>query len=690
MTRRILQRIAFDDDRDAARAMAVERLRVSALGEDAIERLGLEALSASQTAALGRPFRPRASLKINYFDLNGEPMEAWPGTGPYFRVRYLGAGGGPRYMQPSETPPEAYFPRGADWEKIAADSKYSVVLTEGELKAASATAVGFPTIGIGGVRCWRAEKWGLSLLKSLRAVSWSRRIVHVAFDSDVLSNPDVARSLHDLSTALTDIGARPHMVTFPDGGGAHKAGIDDFIAAMGGKAHEEMGAILSSSQPLGLCEPLWSLNDQYAYVMNPGGVYDLRARKMVPSRVFSEGCGNVQYREVSVEKGRGGSRTVSAADFWLKWPARRSVPGLQYEPGKESTLDDGSINLWRGWGAAPKAGDAAPFLSLVGHLLSGAAPEHVRWFLQWCAYPIQHPGTKMATAAVLCGRQGTGKNLLGDTIGRVYGEENYRVVTQQDLHAAFTGWREGVQFIVGDEISSTDRRADSDNLKRLVTETKTRVNIKYVPEYDIKACYNLLFVSNHVDAFFLEDDDRRYFIHTSTAPKLADAFYSGYVDWLESGGDSIVSHYLRTLDLTGFRPKSEAPRTSSKDRMTEHGLSDLGAWVRDLIQSPDGVLRLGGVASHCDLWSSTELLELYAAGKNVRVGAPGMGRELARAGVPYACGGKRLPVAGKPEKRYWAVRNRDRWASAQEDEAIAHLDATEGEREISFPCDDKF
>ena len=58
---------------------------------------------------------------------------------------------------------------------------------------------------------------------------------------------------------------------------------------------------------------------------------------------------------------------------------------------------------------------------------------------------------------------------------------------------------------MGDDVTGSDKRADADFLKKLITQKELRVNVKYLPAYTVKDCINYFFTANHPDSFFLED-----------------------------------------------------------------------------------------------------------------------------------------------------------------------------------------
>ena len=262
-------------------------------------------------------------------------------------------------------------------------------------------------------------------------------------------------------------------------------------------------------------------------------------------------------------------KTAAAAE-WIKWDVRRTANNICYAPGKElwpptegGSHSDVDINVWEGWGIEPakKATDkdVKPFLDLLTWLFTGAEPESMQWFIDWCAYPIQHPGTKQMSAAVIHGIvHGTGKSLVGVTLGRIYGK-NYAEIGQTDLQATFNEWAEMKQFVMGDDVTGPDKRKDADYIKKLITQETVRINVKYVPTYVVKDCINYYFTSNSPNAFFLEDTDRRFFIHEVTVGAHPDPdFYDKYAEWMNGPGPKFLARWLMDRDLSNYNPNKPA------------------------------------------------------------------------------------------------------------------------------------
>lgn len=649
-------------------------VKLAESGLDAADgkRLGMRALTAAQTAKLDAAFQLLPSLLIPYTDAKGKA------TGLY-RIRYLekptgfaaATKKGPqRYAQPTGTDPGIYFTPGHDWSSVLSSAD-PLHITEGELKAACACKHGFPTIGLGGVWSWKSARKGEAMLPALKAVSWKNRSVYVTFDSDAATNPQVAKAQAALCDALCDLGAQPYLVQLPPLQPGQKTGLDDLIVGAGPESYEEA---LQVATPYAAARDMWALNREVAYVRDPGIVVEIEGGlRMTPAAFISHAYANRHYYEQTVRKdGSVALVKKPLAKGWLEWPQRAELARLTYSPGEPRITADGGYNFWRGWGCEPKKGDVSLWRQLLEFLFKGDV-EAMRWFERWCAYPLQHPGIKMYSTAVVWGvATGTGKSLVGYSLGRIYGD-NFTEIDEDQLGGSFNEWAQNKQFIMGDDVtSSQSRNLLADRIKSMITRENFRVNAKHLPTYVVPDRINYYFTSNHPDAFFVEDYDRRFFVHEVVGESLDRSFYQRYDDWLRSGrmAPALFDHLLR-LDLGSFDPRAPAHETQAKRLMVLDGKSDLGSWVARLKQDPDSALRVGDAAVRGDLFAAEELLRLYDPDGRSRATANGMGRELKRSGFRLVNGGTTVRTPSGP-RRLYAVRNRERWAKARPHEAPAH------------------
>lgn len=659
-----------------------------AFSEEAAEKLESSGLTVEQAAALGmysvgnaatihQYFEALPALVIPYFGIDGKPQKAHPAWPEFYRARYLGAdhsfaamtGEKPkRYAQPGNTGVCAYFPQLADWKAIAADVNEGLLITEGELKAAKATADGFPTIGLGGVYNFRSAKQGIFFLPELEAFEWARRKVTIIYDSDYQTNANVCAAINVLAEELSERGALVYVGLLENifDEEDSKTGLDDFLVERGSDALEK---VLADAEPLTMSRRLWAMNEEVVYVEDPGYVIAQKSGQILPVNNFTAhsrwATAHTPERKIKAD----GSLSVvkaPAAAAWLKWPLRESVAKLTYAPGEPRFTERNGVamyNRWKGWGVEPKKGDIKPYLELLKFVFDGVEKEHLEWFLDWCAYPIKYPGTKLFSACLIHGRRtGTGKTLLFYTLKRIYGE-NFIKIKNEDLFQSW--WYENKQFVLGDEISGTDKRSESDALKTIITQEEVNINVKYIPQFSIPDVMNYGFTSNHADAMFLEDEDRRYFIHeVPHAEPLPEAFYKSYDAWLNGDGPAALMYWFLERDLSDFNPKGPAPRTAARERMIMSGKGDLDAWCRELRENPAATLRVGQLRHARDLFTSKELLEMYQRDHDAggKVTANGLGRALGRAGFKQAYAGMPITTLDGKQGRYFIIRNPDKWS----------------------------
>lgn len=673
----------------------VVRIKAGAFSEAAAEKLHSSGLTEEQGAALGmysvnnamqvdEQFESQPALVIPYHDHKGQPLKPrryWP---DFYRLRYLGeanvkgfaeaAGAKPnRYTQPRDTGVCAYLPQLVNWEALRTDVSEPLLITEGELKAAKATAEGFPTIGLGGVYSFRSSANGIFFLPELELFRWARRKVTIVYDSDYQENPMICSAINALATELAERGALVFVATLESvyDDENRKTGLDDFLVE---RSDKELIEILRRAEPLGITKRLWAMNNEVAYVRDPGMVVALKtAQKMDCSKFSTHSDWATQAVPERVVKSDGSIAVnkAAAAPVWLKWPMRRAVDKLSYVPGQEQFFEEDGLlylNQWKGWGVKPTKGTVKPFLDLVDYLFEGTEKGAKEWFLDWCAYPIQFPGTKLFSAVIVYGRMtGTGKTLLGYTLARIYGQ-NFIKIKSKDLYD--TWWAENRQFVLGDEISGSDKRAEADMMKAMITQEEVNINIKYIPQFSIPDCVNYYLTSNHADALFLEDEDRRVFVHEVQGGPLSDAFYAAYDKWLKKdGGAGHLMQWFLERDLSGFNPKAPAMRTAARERMILSGKSDLDTWLVELKDSPHSKLRIGQMRHQRDLFTAKEVLAMYEAEHERqigKVGVNGMSRALQRSGFKQIYSGQPLNAPDGKMGRYFALRNYDRWRGVKD------------------------
>lgn len=276
---------------------------------------------------------------------------------------------------------------------------------------------------------------------------------------------------------------------------------------------------------------------------------------------------------------------------WLEHPARRTVLPEQvvFDPAGEHD-PAATCNLWAGWPTQPKSGSCDRLLELLQWLCSDEDnPQEVTaWILKWLAYPIQHPGTKMQTAVLMHGPEGTGKNTFFGAVRAVY-ERYGGIFDQVQLESQFNGWASGKLFMIGNEVvTRAELYHQQGRLKNMITEREWQINEKNLPTRLEQNHCNFVFFSNRIDIAKLDREDRRYCV-IWTPQALSKDFYLDVAEELAAGGAAALHDHLLNLDLGDFNAHTKPPTTRSKRELIELSLDSTERFYRDWQEGDLGV-----------------------------------------------------------------------------------------------------
>ena len=647
------------------KALMLAKAAGSLLAPPDVAKLKFKPMTADDVKDAG--YNPAAAaFSIPYFDINGKVTK-------FARIRYvedtrrgfdkLSGKKSLRYSQLPNTVNEAYFPPFVEWGKYL-DKRLPVVITEGELKAACATKVGVPTIGLGGVWCFKSNRKGQSLIAGLAAIDWSGRSVVICYDSDAVTNPNVIVAENMLAQTLLNLGADVSIARLPNDG--EKVGLDDYLLT---HTPKDLMDLVNSAPSYAGSEALHALCEQVVYIRDPGLVYDYQHCMRLGVQQFTQHAyANLWHDEMSLN---GKVVKVQTAKKWVEWSGRTELSEVTFAPGEEKVFNN-KLNTWDGWPFEPVKGDVTPWKRLLDHLFADSNdPASRKWFEQWAAYPIQHPGAKLPTAVLFWGRvQGSGKTIIGETLMRLYGDYATEL-KDANLMADDFSWAQDKQFALADEITGQDNRLLKKRLMSMITQKQIYINIKFVPKYSIPDCINYYFTAQDCDAFYMDDGDRRFFIHEVRSDKMPVDLRATYKAWKNSDeGISALMYYLMKLDLTGFDPDAEAYVTEDKKTMIALTKGDLANWVMDLKDDPDRKLKLPG-----DLFTAGELLEMYDPLNSGKVTKNGMARELTRAGFRPPGKTGAMAVTQYGNVRLYAIKNRSFWGRQVMKDVVTHYEA---------------
>jgi len=410
-----------------------------------------------------------------------------------------------------------------------------------------------------------------------------------------------------------------------------------------------------------------------SYAKLEGGIiWSYRSHQTIKKQDFMVDTGDLNYLiTVPVEGKPNKVIKKNASVEWLGDLSKDWYQAVVYEPGKDKVFNN-VLNTWPGFSVAnPIKGDVSRWTELLDHVFEGFPSERT-YFERWAGYPIKYPGTKLYVAPIIWGQEtGCGKSLIGLVLGDVYGEDNFREISQDQLHGGFNEWARHKQFILADEITGADKRMDVGKIKAMITRDRVTVNKKYAPEYTIRDCINYLFTSNEPVVTQITDKDRRHFIHR-IEKKFGDERGAATRAWsMSPEGAAALRWHFGHLDYGDFRPNASAMKTAAGDDAVDASRSgterychqrcvdaaevdppdaDLDVWTRE------DLTRQAMYRNDPDRRDCEEGAAYSAWGKE---GIRNLGQVKVHPGVRDAAGNVILKVL---RLRLWTIAHHEYWA----------------------------
>lgn len=629
-----------------------DKLAESGLNLQDAKRFGLRQLTDKATAKLAPHFREAPSIHLPYYDpITGKS------TG-FFRIRYLkplsSFALGRKYDNPPNTPPHAYFPRGLPWSKIFADHRTRIVIVEGELKSLAAAKHKIPCIGLGGVWSFKSRKQGFDFLPELDAgIQWEKRKVELCFDSDIVAKPEVRAALLALSRELVHRKAQVSTVYLP-AKDDEKVGLDDFIVAEGVEAWED----LERKPPDFEEEQRHALLRRFVYIDMEDHVYDTETKHFYRNKQhFMNATSHLTLR---VPDPKGGVKIKPIHQEFYASPHVLRLGGYVFRPDlHDRLLPEHGFNLYEGLRVEPRRGSVAPMLQIIDKMIDKRRRPEIRdWFLQWLAYPLVNAGRKLETCVYLYShKQGIGKSAVGKVMNDIYGAHG-KELSEEDVFSQWNEWLEFSLFALCDELSFDGSKKSRAVWKRLITGEQVRLSAKYRERRDITNRCNFYFTGNSPGGLPLDPVENRRVLIIEAQDWVSEEYMRTTFNdwrWKQDGPSHWLYYLLHDVDLTGFDPNAEPPKTEEMQKAIASSTSSLEVWLRENLNSHK-ILMLR------DIWPARRVLELYRLeADDQRTKITAMNRALDSLGCHKM---KSLVLDGTFEQSLWALRNFSIWRRA--------------------------
>jgi hypothetical protein len=142
--------------------------------------------------------------------------------------------------------------------EVLRDTRHVLWVTEGDKKGDSLVSHGAVAVVLQGVGCWNVpQDW--------EDIKLYGRTVIIAFDADVIHNPEVGRELEKLSTFLKRRGASVKYLKWPEKYRGTKTGVDDYLANGDGTV-QDLYRLAQEAPDEGSIWDSWDSSDSFSEV----------------------------------------------------------------------------------------------------------------------------------------------------------------------------------------------------------------------------------------------------------------------------------------------------------------------------------------------------------------------------------------------------------------------------------------
>lgn len=357
----------------------------------------------------------------------------------------------------------------------------------------------------------------------------------------------------------------------------------------------------------------------------------------------------------------------SAADMALNLYQIPTVYNRMYMPGYPDMFEYKSqryVNSYSDADVPELPGELSPvhedairiFLAHFNHLFDSERDRLI--LLDWIAYVVQNPGSRINWAILLQGAEGDGKSFFRAVIEAVLGG-HVNGITGVALEEKFNSWSEGAMlcFVEDVRLHGQNRFDAVNKLKPMITNAMVTVRRMQTNPYEVVNTMNYMATSNLKDAVPVTDEDSRFFplFTRFQRPEDIDLFKEenplyykrlyALVEEPEFAG--AIRQFLLGYKISkAFDAKGRAPKSSYKAEMVMLNRSAEQTALRDSLEESE-------LPDYCEfLLDSTKVADQFMGLDALAPNGKALNRLLSQHGFTLM---GRWKINGE-KRQYWTMR----------------------------------
>jgi hypothetical protein len=238
-------------------------------------------------------------------------------------------------------------------------------------------------------------------------------------------------------------------------------------------------------------------------------------------------------------------------------------------------------------GLSRAPGSVKPWLDLLTMLY----PDEVQEILCWFASRVQQPHVKINHALILGGEPGIGKDTILEPLVEAVGRWNVAEISPRQILSDFNPWLESVILRVNEAADLEESRYRvSEAMKTVIAAPPLAlsVNQKNVAARLIPNVTGVIYTTNHRDAVYLKNDDRRHLVCWShvTRTREHDEICAAVWAWLlMDDGIEKVAMFLRNYDISAFKPYAPPRHTDAFKYMVQSDENEVDTQLETILNT---------------------------------------------------------------------------------------------------------
>ena len=274
---------------------------------------------------------------------------------------------------------------------------------------------------------------------------------------------------------------------------------------------------------------------------------------------------------------------------WIGDETKRSYKSLDFVPSKTfyntfTGFDYDTTNKL--YTDTPKI--INDFQNHIGLLTDYDKPS-IDYINKYIAHTIQKTTENPEVCLLFKSHQGFGKDLFISFIEKMIGIQYvFRTAETEDVFGNFNSVIKDKIILQLNELQGKAGFSNKEKLKNLITETHTKINEKKVKEYTQTNYLRIFICSNNLTPLEIPFDDRRFCVFQSTQCKPKINYFQNLGDYLKNDNAIYTLYdYYNNLDINGFKPSSERPKTTAYNEMRNDNINPLYKYLFEMFENDE-------------------------------------------------------------------------------------------------------